>query len=247
MAKDIKPYSKRRVRNNGKDAGEIILYKKNVVSIFGMGLAMGIGLGVVIGLSTKQPEVNHIAYNTLSDSYFDEPTYNGIPYIVKFGENVSDIVYSYEQDSNKVQKIISEIEYLNKIDANNVKAGQEILLCGVPASRLEDFGYTDNYNLFGETVEIDMRLDFLTKVTNGLDRSDEVNDNFVISYEQAKNEYEEYKRNYLPGDEYMLPDIIDRLIVLCEEAKNYGYRFEDNKKALPLDQALDQYKGQGLH
>ena len=52
-------------------------------------------------------------------------------------------------------------EYNNLRNVDHIIAGSRIYLVGVPASKLEDFGYTDNYNYFEPSVEVDLRLEFL--------------------------------------------------------------------------------------
>ena len=246
MQRDNKPYSQKRLRNNGKDVGTVTLYTNNLKSIIGMGFAITFGVGVVVGFgagyaagrNSVETEVNQVVYNTLSESYFDEPTYNGIPYTVKFGDTVSSIVYSYESDPNEASRLIRQIEEFNNINANQVRDGQTIYLYGVPSSRLEDFGYTDNYNLFGATVEADIRIDFLDKVVDSISSTDGLDNDFVNIYRQTYADYLDYKQNYLPGDEeYVLPEIIERLVILCDEAEQYGYSFGKNLKALPLSEA----------
>lgn len=233
-------YKKKTVRNNGNKIGEIICYNKNLRKILIIGSYVVIGASAYfLGRSSKDRPVYPVIPNTLTDAYFAEPTYSGIPYVVSFGDTLLDIVYSYESDTNKVQTDLRLIEEYNGIDANGIYPGQTIYLVGVPASKLEEFGYTDNYNYFDPEVEADLRVDFLNKVIDSIDTSDENNQSFMSNVESAKNDYADYKADYVAGEEYKLDYIIDDLRDLSEDAKDYGFSFENNLSALPLDEAVN--------
>lgn len=233
-------YKKKTVRNNGNKIGEIVCYNKNLRKILIIGSYVVISASAyLLGRASKDKPVYPVIPNTLTDAYFDEPTYSGIPYVVSFGDTLLDIVYSYEGDTNKVQTNIRLIEEYNGIDANGIYPGQTIYLVGVPASKLEEFGYTDNYNYFDPEVEVDLRIDFLNKVIDSIDTTDENNQSFLASVEEAKNDYADYKADYLPGDDYKLDYIIDDLRDISDSAKDYGFTFENNLSALPLSEAIN--------
>lgn len=244
--KNQKEYKRKKVRNNGVEIGSITIYPKQIkrILIFGASIFMSV-TAFFIGRATKDRPIYRVVPNTLTESYFEEPTYSGIPYVVSYGDTLSRIVYSYEDDTNKAMEDIRLIEEYNGIKRNEIYSGQTILLVGVPADKLEEFGYTDNYNYFEPSVEVDLRLDFLKKVVERISSDTEHDKRFDMAVEQAEREYIEYKNEYLPGDEYKLDFIINILRDLSEEARGYGYSFENNLKALPLSEAdyYDTYKG----
>lgn len=233
-------YKKKTVRNNGNKIGEMIYYNKNLKKILLFSSYFIISVSsYFLGRTSKDKTVYPVIPNILAETYFDEPTYSGIPYVVSFGDTLLDIVYSYESDTNKVQANLKLIEKYNGIDANGIYPGQTIYLVGVPASKLEEFGYTDNYNYFAPEVEVDLRIDFLNKVVDYIDTTDANNHSFLASVEEIKNDYADYKNDYVPGDDYKLDYIIDDLRDLSESSKEYGFSFENNLSALPLSEAVN--------
>lgn len=230
--------NRKTVRNNGKRIGSMNIYNKNMkkIMIFGSYIILSLG-AFALGRASKDRPVNVISHNTLTENYFEEPTYTGIPYVVKSGDTLSEIVYSYESDTNKVMSNIKLIEEYNGINRNSLHPGDVIYLVGVPASKLEDYGYTDNYNYFEPTVEVDLRLSFLNKVSEYVLTTPDYDENFVASIKEVADEYNDYNAEYIEGDEYKLDYIINTLRDLCIDAKDYGYSFESNLKALPLSEA----------
>lgn len=239
-------FTRKKVKNKGKVIGTLTSYKDNVKKTLPYaGLALAFTIGFIVGNANNKPESYPIVYNTLSESYFDEPTYNGISYTVQFGDTLTSIVSRYETDTNKIERIISQIEQLNKIDRNAIKAGATIYLCGVPSSSLEMFGYTDNYNYFDSSVEADLRVRFLTKVADSVSELADAQD-YVSEIAAAINAYLDYSEHHIPGDDEALNDIMFRLTELCREAKNYGYSLENNLQAMPLSGAKNYNKTQGM-
>lgn len=226
------------IKNNGRRIGEICTYNKNLKKVAAIAAFSLISVSsFLLGRASKSRPVNNIAINVLSDTYFDEPTYNTIPYTVRDGDTLLDIVYSYESDKDKVATNIKLIEQYNNIEANTIFSGKTIYLMGVPSSKLEEFGYTDNYNYFDATVEADLRLDFLNKIVDYLLTHNNYDDNFIVSVRQAEANYKEYQIEHVDGDEERLDEIINTLRKLSDYAKNFGYTFENNLKALPLSEA----------
>ena len=221
-----KNYDKKIVRNKGKEIGSIFVYKNGLKRgmIFASFVTMSV-LSFVAGRVSKKT-MHPIIANTLTENYFEEPTYSDIPYIINEGDTLSDIVFSYEQDPNKAKLDIEMIaEYNNLRNVDHIIAGSRIYLVGVPASKLEDFGYTDNYNYFEPSVEVDLRLEFLGKVVDYVSNSKDYNEEFVLNYNNIKAQYENYKNDHIEGDEYKLDYIINFLRNLSEEAREYGFSF----------------------
>lgn len=239
-------FTQKKVKNKGKVIGTLTSYNDGIRKTLPYaGIAIAFTIGFIVGNANNKPERYPINYNTLSESYFDEPTYNGISYTIQYGDTLSGIVSRYESDGNKVERIIRQIEELNRIDRNDIKAGTTILLCGVPSSFLEMFGYTDNYNYFDASVEADLRIRFLTKVADSVNEFDTAQD-YISEIAAAINAYLNYSEHHIPGDDEALNDIMFRLTELCREAKNYGYSFENNLQAIPLNEAKDYNKTQGM-
>ena len=189
-----KNYDKKIVRNKGKEIGSIFVYKNGLKRgmIFASFVTMSV-LSFVAGRVSKKT-MHPIIANTLTENYFEEPTYSDIPYIINEGDTLSDIVFSYEQDPNKAKLDIEMIaEYNNLRNVDHIIAGSRIYLVGVPASKLEDFGYTDNYNYFEPSVEVDLRLEFLGKVVDYVSNSKDYNEEFVLNYNNIKAQYVNYK------------------------------------------------------
>lgn len=241
------PFEEKVVRNNGENIGNSKVYSKNLKRTLLFASYVLVGtlcyLGGVSHKDSKSSTIN-FSVNTLDESYFDEPTYNGILYEVKMGDTLTEIVYGYQSDANKVEQIISEIERVNKIQASRLRDGQVIYLCGVPSSKLEEFGYSDNYNYFDPSVEIDMRFSFLEMVLTNIDV--EVGEELRTGYDDVVDRYRRYKYTYLPGDDSALDEIIEDLRYLSDSARQYGFDFENNKKAVPLSEAIN-YNKENVH
>lgn len=230
--------NKKTVRNKGKRIGELFSYVSNIkrVLIFASHIMKSENL-----YSLKEREISYpMTTSNIGFSYVDEPTYNLIPYVVSSGDTLIDIVYSYEKDKEKALANLKLIEEYNKIDGENIPEGETIFLIGVPASKLEQFGFIDNYNYFEPTVEIDLRLEFLNKVVNQIAKASNCVD-FAVSVRNIEQAYNEYNSEYDEDDEYKLDYIINSLRDLCVDAKEYGFSFENNLKALPVSEA-DYYE-----
>lgn len=141
---------------------------------------------------------------------------------------------------------ISLIEEYNDIDRNDLHPGDTIYLVGVPASKLEDFGYTDNYNYFEPSVEVELRLSFLNKVVDHVLAIPDHDDEFISAVRKVENDYNDYKDEYVDGDEYKLDYIINVLRDLSIDAKDFGFSFDNNLKALPLSEAENYETFKGL-
>lgn len=242
-----KETSKKTVRNNGIRIGEMLTYNKSLrrATIFGTYILVSVA-AFSLGRASKSRPINAIIPNTLTEKYFDEPTYSGIPYVVDSGDTLSAIVYSYESDTNKAMRDISLIEEYNDIDKNDLHPGDTIYLVGVPASKLEDFGYTDNYNYFEPSVEVELRLSFLNKVVDRVLAIPDHDDEFISAVRKVENDYNDYKDEYVDGDEYKLDYIINVLRDLSIDAKDFGFSFDNNLKALPLSEAENYETFKGL-
>lgn len=231
---DVKEY---RVRKNGKKSGKITAYKRNVARLILIGGSVVIfSTGFAAGRVSKKTIERSISYDI--DNMIDyEPRYDGIPYYVRGGDTLLGIIYSYETDSNKAYQLKDDIMYVNHMKYASLQYGETITLCGIPESKLEDFGYTVNYNFFEPTFEVEDRLLFLDKVEGHLKLDDELK----LEISQLHDRYRLYQYNYVPYDEQSekdLNDLVQEIRDVCEDVeKNYGYSFDNNKVARPLSEA----------
>ena len=83
-----------------------------------------------------------------------------------------------------------------------------------------------------------MRLEFLLKDVEYERNSKDYNEELVFNYNNIKAQYENYENDHIEGDEYKLDYIINFLRNLSEEAREYGFSFENNLTALPLSEAI---------
>lgn len=231
------------LRNNGKEVGKIRVYNKGLKRTLLAASFIVVGISAFIaGYSSKKKPVYQVNYNTLSTSYFDEPTYNGILYTVKSGDNLSTIIARYESDPNKQADLLRQIMSYNGLKTSNIVNGDEIYLFGVPSSKLEEYGYSDNFNYFEPMVEINVRFEFLDKVAEDISEIPDAS-GYIQSISDLKEWYQQFKYRYVPGEDDELNEILNEIRELSEDATLYGYDFEFNKKAMPLSQATN-YKNE---
>ncbi len=227
------------VRNNHQRIGEVDIFLTNVKKAM---IVSGIaGLAIVsfaAGRISKETKNVSYAYNVLSENYFKEPTYNGIKYTVKSGENIWSIVKKYESDESRVASLVSDILRLNKLEGKILQSGDEIELVGVPSSKLNEFGYTDNYNLLDPIVEVEVRIDFLNKVKENLSVVPNAS-SYLERIDEVLDSWNNYKYSYVSSSDDEFNLILTELREVCEEAKDYGYDYDFNKKAYPLDVVND--------
>lgn len=239
----IPDISEKTVRNKGKDVGKVRVYNKGLRRTLLAASFIVVGISAYIaGYNTKKTPVYQISYNTLSTNYFNEPTYNGILYTVKSGDSLSSIIARYESDPNKQASLLRQIMSYNNLKNSNIINGDEIYLFGVPASMLEEYGYTDNFNYFEPMVEINVRFEFLDKVAESISSIEDAQ-GYIQSIGDLKEWYQQFKYRYVPGEDDELNEILNEIRELCEDAKLYGFDFDFNKKAMPLSQATNYHVG----
>lgn len=232
-------YQEKVLRNKGKKVGKIRVYNKGIKRTLLAVSFVVVGVSAFIaGRNTNKKPVYQVSYNTLSEAYFDEPTYNGILYTVKSGDNLSTIIARYESDPNKQANLLDQIMRYNNLKNSNIIIGDEIYLFGVPSSMLEEYGYSDNFNYFDPMVEISVRFDFLDKVKESLSGIEDAK-GYLESINNLRELYDQFKYRYIPGEDDELNEILNELRELSEFASEYGYDFEYNKKAMPLSQATN--------
>ncbi len=237
-----KVYEEKKLRNNGREVGKVRVYNKGLKrTLLAISFIVVGGCAFLAGKSSAKKPIYQVCYNTLSESYFEEPTYNGVLYTVQTGDSLSSIIAHYEGDPNKQATLLDQIMSFNKLKNSGIKSGDQICLFGVPSSKLEEYGYTDNFNYFDPSVEISIRFEFLDKVVASGDVPDEENW-FIESVQDLKEWYQQFKYSYVPGNDSELDEIMNEIRELCEDAKKFGYDFDFNKKAMPLSEATNYKK-----
>lgn len=234
--------SEKTLRNKGKEVGKVRIYNKGLKRTLLAASFIVIGISAFIaGRNTNKKPIYQVSYNTLSTNYFDEPTYNGILYRVKSGDTLSTIIARYESDPNKQASLLNQIMNYNHLKTSNIINGDEIYLFGVPSSMLEEYGYSDNFNYFDPMVEINVRFDFLDKVAGEISGIEDAK-GYVQSINDLKEWYQQFTYRYIPGEDDELNEILNEIRELSEYAKDYGFDFDFNKKAMPLSEAVDYQK-----
>lgn len=243
VKKKTPEYQEKTLRNKGKKVGRVRVYKKGIKRTLLATSFVIVGISAFIaGKSVNKRPIYQVSYNTLSTSYFDEPTYNGILYTVKSGDNLSSIIAKYESDPNKQAAILNQIMNYNNLNSSKIVIGDQIYLFGVPASMLEEYGYSDNFNYFDPLVEINVRFDFLDKVIEALSGNEDAQ-GYIQCINDLKEWYEQFKYSYIPGEDDELNEILNEVRELSNDALKYGYDFDFNKKAMPLSESTN-YKNE---
>ena len=223
-----------KVKKNGRKVGNAKVYRKNMKKVILIGTTcLLFSTGFAAGRISKDTIQRNITFDVDYGMDF-EARYDGIPYVVRGGDTLLGIVYSYESDRNRVYQYKSDIEYVNKLYNQTLVPGDVIYLCGVPSSKLDLFGFTDNYNFFEPTYEVEDRLAFLRKVLEHENFDSELD----AKIDQLESQYKDYQYSYVPGDEDRLDMLLEDLRDLCEDVEHqYGYSFYNNREARPLDSA----------
>lgn len=244
-------YKDRTVRNNGRKIGRTRSYENNIRKLknyrvkrviataaiisFTAGLGAGVGGTKLVESFTKDETQIETVNGTKDKVYEDEPRYRGIYYDVQMGDTLSGIVYSYETDADKVNEYIDKICEINKLGNKNSLSDRDVIeLYGVPSSKLEQFGYTDNYNYFDPSVEMNDRLEFIKTQAEKKDDA-----TLLAYYENLKDKYQDYKDNHINDDDVeILNDLFEELRDVCRFIdEQYDVSFDYNKKAMSLSEA----------
>lgn len=225
------------LKNKGKKIGNVEIDVKGfayLVAIAGSAVALysgGLMIGSVINNNNTEITADYTSYIEREV----EPVYE-VTHKVTYFDTLSDLTASYATREN-YDKIYEKNSVNNGIKNGNMMAGKDITLYDVPASKLSEFGYTDNYNYFEPTVEIEDRLDFLRQV--------KFNSGIKLQYDissainELTNAYADYKRGYYEDNEYILDDILQGTRTVCDDVEyQYGKSFYlEGKKIYKLSDA----------
>lgn len=220
---------------NRKKVGEVKVYKPNFRKMILIGSAAVLfTTGFAAGRVTK-PTYERVISRNVELNMEEEQRFNGIPYEVKSGDTLLGIIYEYETDVDKVYKYKDDIMYFNEI-SSYLDKGDVINLVGVPASKLENYGFTANYNYFEPNIEVEDRLEFFANLVE----SNTLDEVYVDQINRLAHNYRDFKYNSLNDveSERVLDFILEELRSLDEKLhETYGYTFEKNKIARPLSLA----------
>lgn len=152
---------------------------KAVVGIVVTGALLGIG-GTAISAKVdeykaEQAYVQQVEYDERKEEARDTEATYSFDYHVGYGQTLSGIVYSFQDDPNIAQPLIQSIANANDLSHPSLlQANSTIKLHGVPESALMDpelvqhFGYTVNYDYLAPEIEINDRLDWAEKYLNNV-------------------------------------------------------------------------------
>lgn len=237
------------VRNNGHLIGEVKVKKRNFIKFAGVSLAAGAAI-VVISIAssiigTKETEPNGpVIVNPIGKD--EEARYN-IPYTIKPTDTISDIVFSYESDTNKAYDIIDRIADASDIkNVNTLRDGAEVTLVDVPASKLEQFGYTVDYSLVDPEDELKDRKSYVDKVLV-VSKTPETQAEFELLRDKKESLAAQLRDYYGIDDaelkDYLLDHLLEEYRELCEQVEKYtGKDFDKYRTIYPLDETLAEEK-----
>lgn len=225
------------IRNKGNIIGSI---KANIKRI---GLMSMVGFTILSTSGCHKAEEEQQEVIDMSEYEKIEPTYD-ILYITQPGDTISELVYDYEDDNNRAEQIIHEIERdINDYREYGLAAGTEITLYKVPESKLENYNMTVDYSVLDPIIEVEdirhylqIHLDDYNKAASKSDRT-----LFKSKLEELDEMYEDYNNNDdMETKEYLVDYMLDEYRDLCSEFdKVTGFSFEYGKLAHPIPNEND--------
>ena len=168
-----------------------------------------------------------------------EPSYE-IPYTVKFGDTISELVASYAQDAEDAQAITNKMLARNKNIINNrIQQGMLIYLCSVPESHLEEFGYSADYSLFDPSYEIEDRVYYVESALENPILGEDNHDLYDVLTKKMTSLERVLKDYHIKGDaelrNYLLDYILEEYRTLTQEVEKFTHRhFADYRHVYPL-------------
>ena len=208
--------------------------------------ALGFTVLTTVGCSRETREKAPAVVVSNDYTYSYEPRYDDILYEVKWGDTLTEIVAAYESDYNKILNYVDEIERTNKI-RGILREGITIKLCGVPESKLADYGYTSDYSVIGYDVMVKDAYDWLVTEREWITESPlnaELVDKFNIDFTEFVIQYNGYLQE---SDEVQKARKLDELVVLLDDVLAQfktltGLGFEQHHKAYPIPEDQPAYE-----
>ena len=249
-AMDINQVPRMQVKKKGVTIGNVTISLKNFRRLILIGESVILfTTGFAAGRVTSNKQNVEAPYINVQMNSSFVPTYDGIPYYVgSYGSTLDGIIYGYVEDANEMYKAKKEIMRLNGMRNEYLQYGETILLCNVPEDKLEDYGYSVNYNFFDASYEFEDRLAFLDKISESITTDPDL----LNEIDALHNMYRQYGYNMIDSEESSeaLDILLNEIRDVCEDVEqDYGYSFDNNKVARPLNEAtrnLEYVKGMGL-
>lgn len=232
------------INNNGIHLGTVSANVSNVKKFMVIS-AIGFAIFTTVGCHKEKEEViSSVEVQNYTYSY--EPRYNDILYEVKWGDTLTEIVAAYESDYNKILRYVDDIERANKLKGI-LREGITIKLCGVPESRLADYGYTSDYDIIGHDVMVKDAYDWLIEERQWIIESElnaELVDKFNIDFTEFVILYNGYiQENDVEQKAKKLDDLVALLNDVLEQFKNItGLNFDQHHKAYPIPDEQPNYE-----
>ncbi len=233
------------IGNNDHHIGTVTACVGNVKK-FMVIAALGFCVLTTVGCSKEEKKVTQENVVVRDYTYSYEPRYDDILYEVKWGDTLTEIVAAYESDYNKILKYVDEIERANKLKGI-LREGITITLCGVPESKLADYGYTSDYSVIGYDVMVKDAYDWLLTERAWIKESplnEELVDKFNIDFTEFVIQYNDYLKE---SDEVKKAKKLDALVELLNDVLDQfktltGLGFEQHHKAYPLPEEQPTYE-----
>lgn len=230
---------------NNKKCANVRFYPR-IIAVVLAGTVVFSGIKWSISTWWKDDVVEDIPTTSVSDE-IDEVTEEQrfkVPYTIKMGDTIDAIIYAYEGDTNKMYQYKDQILRYNDLTKTSIiYPGQEIMLFGVPASELEDYGYSCDYSLFDPRYELKDRASFLQQQFSTLqvdESKKEVYDVLFNRFEELRKLTKECYANLDDeSEEFFESHLVDGYRNLCDMfAEVFGVYFEPS--CYPLSEALEQ-------
>ncbi|MDE5631081.1 MAG: hypothetical protein K2G03_00355 [Bacilli bacterium] len=233
------------VDNNGIRLGTVNANTSNMKK-FMVIAAIGFAVFTTIGCHSEKKEDKQEIVVSQNYTYSYEPRYSGIEYEVQWGDTLTEIVAAYESDYNKILRYVDDIERENKIDGI-LRQGITIRLCGVPESKLANYGYTSDYSIVGYDVMVRDAYDWLIEERQWIvesERNVELVDKFNIDFTEFVIRYNAYLQE---SDVNEKAKKLDDLVVLLNDVLEQfkiitGLNFEQHHRAYPIPQEQPSYE-----
>lgn len=233
------------VDNNGIHLGTVSVNTSGIKK-FMVIAALGFAVFTAVGCRREKANTNSSEAIAYDYTYSYEPRYNDILYEVKWGDTLTEIVADYESDYNKILRYVDEIERINKIDGI-LREGITIKLCGVPESKLANYGYTSDYSIIGYDVFVKDAYEWLLEERQWIIESEmntDLVEKFNIDFTEFVIQYNDYIQE---NDENIKSEKLDALVALLNDVLDQfrvitGLNFDQHHKAYPIPDDQPSYE-----
>ncbi|MCX4364841.1 MAG: hypothetical protein OSJ70_03615 [Bacilli bacterium] len=233
------------VDNNGIHLGTVSVNTSGIKKFIILA-AIGFAVFTTVGCRREKEKTNADDAIVQNYTYSYEPRYNDILYEVKWGDTLTEIVAAYESDYNKILRYVDDIERTNKLKGV-LREGITIKLCGVPESKLANYGYTSDYNIIGYDVLVEDAYDWLIEERQWIIESEmntDLVEKFNIDFTEFVIQYNDYIQE---TDETIKSEKLDALVALLNDVLDQfkvitGLNFDQHHKAYPIPDDQPSYE-----